>query len=159
MSESIEWFVEDQTFSPLYDLAPPHPLSPPVIKLSLFLSHLVGRRTEVIDWRGRRGWGRSKIIRLRESLDLYKLFKTPRQKVSVSCCINTRTQGRFTYWHMLLCRFIARNSTLILYSAEILEQSMEARNRTGTGLSYRPSRLHRLAELIPWNRFLGSLKV
>jgi hypothetical protein len=27
------------------------------------------------------------------------------------------------------------------------------------GLSYRPARLHRLAELIPWNRFLGSFKV
>ncbi len=27
------------------------------------------------------------------------------------------------------------------------------------GLSYRPASLHRLAEKIPWNRFLGSLKV
>ncbi len=27
------------------------------------------------------------------------------------------------------------------------------------GLSYRPSRLHSLAELVPWNSFLGSLKV
>jgi hypothetical protein len=33
------------------------------------------------------------------------------------------------------------------------------RNRVGIGLSYRPARLHRLAELIPWNRFLGSLNV
>jgi hypothetical protein len=38
----------------------------------------------------------------------------------------------------------------------ILEQSMGARNRVGIGLSYRPARLHRLAEFIPWNRFLGS---
>ncbi len=30
-----------------------------------------------------------------------------------------------------------------------------SRNR----FSYRPTGLHRLAELIPWNRFLGSLKV
>ncbi len=29
----------------------------------------------------------------------------------------------------------------------------------GIGLSYRSARLHRLAELVPWNRFLGSLKV
>ncbi len=36
---------------------------------------------------------------------------------------------------------------------------MGARNRVGNGLSYRPARLHRLAEYIPWNRFLGSLKV
>jgi hypothetical protein len=27
------------------------------------------------------------------------------------------------------------------------------RNRVGIGLSYRPARLHRLADLIPWNRF------
>ncbi len=27
-------------------------------------------------------------------------------------------------------------------------------NRVGIGLSHRPARLHRLAELIPWNRFL-----
>jgi hypothetical protein len=36
---------------------------------------------------------------------------------------------------------------------------MGDRNRVGIGLSYRPARLHSLAELIPWNRFLGSLKV
>jgi hypothetical protein len=41
----------------------------------------------------------------------------------------------------------------------LLNQSMGARNRVGRLLSYRPARLHRLAELIPWNRFLGSLKV
>ncbi len=69
----------------------------------------------------------------------------------------------------------------------IFEQSMEARNRLGRGLTYQPARLHRLAgrcynlvptqfldpiycsktpaqrlrrlaELISWNRFLGSLK-
>jgi hypothetical protein len=34
-----------------------------------------------------------------------------------------------------------------------------ARNRVGIGLSYRPARLHRLSKSIPWNRFLGSLKV
>ena len=38
-------------------------------------------------------------------------------------------------------------------------QSMGARNRVGIGLSYRPARLQRLAELVHWNRFLGSLKV
>jgi hypothetical protein len=44
-------------------------------------------------------------------------------------------------------------------SAGILEQSMGARNRVGVGLSYRPARIYRLAELINGNRFLGSLKV
>jgi hypothetical protein len=39
--------------------------------------------------------------------------------------------------------------------AGIFKQSMGARNRVGIGLSYRPARLHRLAESIPWNRFKG----
>jgi hypothetical protein len=43
--------------------------------------------------------------------------------------------------------------------AGILEQSMGARNQVGIGLSYRPARLHRLAESIPWNRYLGSLNI
>jgi hypothetical protein len=43
--------------------------------------------------------------------------------------------------------------------AGIFKQSMGARNRVGIGLSYRPPRLHRLVELIPWNRLLVSLIV
>jgi hypothetical protein len=38
------------------------------------------------------------------------------------------------------------------YRAGIFKQSMGARNRVGIGLSYRPARLHRLAEL-----FLGII--
>jgi hypothetical protein len=45
------------------------------------------------------------------------------------------------------------------HSAGIFKHSLGARNRVGIGLSYRPTRLHRLLEMIPWNRFLGSLKV
>ncbi len=45
------------------------------------------------------------------------------------------------------------------YSAGIFKQYVGDRNRVGIGLSYWLARLHRLAELIPWNRFLGSLKV
>jgi hypothetical protein len=43
--------------------------------------------------------------------------------------------------------------------AGIFKQSMGDRNRLGIGFSYRPSRLRRLAEFIPWNRFLGSINV
>ena len=43
--------------------------------------------------------------------------------------------------------------------AGIFKKSMGARHRVGIGLSYRLARLHRLAEFIPWNRFLGSLNV
>ncbi len=50
--------------------------------------------------------------------------------------------------------------------ARICESFKEPRNRLQPGgpvrqpiLTYRPARLHRLAEPIPWNRFLGSLNV
>ncbi len=43
--------------------------------------------------------------------------------------------------------------------AGIFKKSMGARNRVGIGLLYRPARLHRLAEFIPWNRFLSSINV
>jgi hypothetical protein len=39
--------------------------------------------------------------------------------------------------------------TDLVTSSGLLEQSMGARNRAGIGLSYRPARLHRLAESIP----------
>jgi hypothetical protein len=43
--------------------------------------------------------------------------------------------------------------------AGIFKKSMGARHRVGIGLSYWPAMLHRLAELMPWHRFLGSIKV
>ncbi len=43
--------------------------------------------------------------------------------------------------------------------AGIFKKSMGARHRVGIGLSYRHAMLHRLAELMPWHRFLGSMKV
>ncbi len=55
----------------------------------------------------------------------------------------------------ILCLF----PSLSLLWAGIFKQSVGARNRIGIGLSYRPARLHWLAEFIPWNRFLGSIFV
>jgi hypothetical protein len=58
-----------------------------------------------------------------------------------------------------LCNLCVINLS-VLPCAGILEQSMGARNRVGIGLSYRPARLHRLAEMIPWiPRLLKSLKI
>ncbi len=37
--------------------------------------------------------------------------------------------------------------------AGIFKKSMGARHRGGIGFSYRPARLHRLAEFIPWHQF------
>ncbi len=56
-------------------------------------------------------------------------------------------------------RILKKPGNSLDYCAEILKQSMGARNRVGRGLSYRPARLHRMAESYPSNRFLGSLKV
>jgi hypothetical protein len=60
------------------------------------------------------------------------------------------------------CRLSSGRLSIVGHSlsrAGIFKQSMGARNQVGIGLSYRPARLHRLAEFIPWNRFLGSMNV
>jgi hypothetical protein len=41
--------------------------------------------------------------------------------------------------------------------AVIFKKSMGARHRGGIGFSYRPARLQRLAEFIPWNQFRGPI--
>ncbi len=63
--------------------------------------------------------------------------------------------------YITLYGFGTNHQKISLASAGIFKQSMGARNRLGMGLSYRPARLqvHSLAELVPWNRFMGSLKV
>jgi hypothetical protein len=65
--------------------------------------------------------------------------------------------------HIMLVFFnfkgVQVDSAAYVACAGILEQAMGARNRTGIGLSYRPARLHRMAESISWNRFLVSIKV
>jgi hypothetical protein len=56
-------------------------------------------------------------------------------------------------------RAAARVNYSCTITVGIFEQFMGARNQVGIGFSYRPARLHRLAESIPWNRFLGSIEV
>jgi hypothetical protein len=43
--------------------------------------------------------------------------------------------------------------------AGIFKKSMVARHRGRIGFSYRPLRLHRLAEFIPWNQFRGPINI
>ncbi len=62
-------------------------------------------------------------------------------------------------WGMLARDRFYKMELLPVSSAGIFKQSMGARNRVGIGLSYRLARLHVLAELINWNRCLGSIKV
>jgi hypothetical protein len=56
--------------------------------------------------------------------------------------------------------FLAPIAGLKLSTLEFFNNlSIRARNRVGIGLLYRSAKLHRLVGLIPWNQFLGSLKV
>jgi hypothetical protein len=54
---------------------------------------------------------------------------------------------------------LRRLAGLYTNRAGIFKEAMGARNRGGRGLLYRPARLHRLAEFIPWNRFRGPIHV
>jgi hypothetical protein len=59
-------------------------------------------------------------------------------------------------------RFQGTNSAMLCSLAArtgIFKKSMGARNRGGKGLLYRPARLHRLAEFIPWNQFRGPINI
>jgi hypothetical protein len=74
-----------------------------------------------------------------------------------------RGEGRHAHQLPLLytcsSRYVPYTTARVFLRARIFKQSMGARNRVGKGLSYRPARLHRLAEFNPWNRFLSSLNV
>jgi hypothetical protein len=59
----------------------------------------------------------------------------------------------------MVCEQESLRKYLSTACAGIFKQSIGARNQLGIGLSYRPARLHSLAELVPWNRFMGSLKI
>ncbi len=72
---NIEWFSEEQAFSPFYDLAPPS-ASPPSLPVVSCLSFLVFMLSRVEPTGGKKGEGvgRSQIKWWRESLVLYKAF-------------------------------------------------------------------------------------
>ncbi len=53
----------------------------------------------------------------------------------------------------------AREDTPKISRAGIFKKSMGARHRGGIGFSYRPARLHRLAEFIPWNQCQGPINI
>ncbi len=82
---------------------------------------------------------------------------------------NCGDRGLFFNMRLKVLNFLSRSeliSTITLTTGNLQRTMLEFLNnlwRLGTEqdlmLSYRPARLHRLAELIPWNRFLGSLKV
>jgi hypothetical protein len=74
-------------------------------------------------------------------------------------------KGPFQIWNFYAYDEHTRKKLILMLRvrisscAGIFRQPMRARNRVGIRLSFRPARLHRLAESIPWNRLLGSIKV
>jgi hypothetical protein len=96
------------------------------------------------------------IISATHQTPLIIVFSTPPLKGTVQQALQFCSH----YLRQQCVLFIlAFKSFFGMHCAGIFKQSMGARNRVGIVLSYRPARLHRLAELIPWNRFLGSLTV
>ncbi len=85
--------------------------------------------------------------------------------VTVRGCVNlnwSRVSPRFSICFFLyflrfspLFSFCFPLIFLLLHAFSPVFSMLGARNRVGIRLSYRPARLHRLAELTPWNRFLG----
>ncbi len=94
---------------------------------------------------------------LRTATDMRRMIVT---KPKTRACICKPFKESFLAWRA--CTTTLKGSVNFykygLY-AGFFKQSMGARNRIGIGLSDRPVRLHRLAEMIPRNRFLGTWKV
>ncbi len=69
----------------------------------------------------------------------------------VCCMLNYLTSSLLCYYTVFahLCWTSCFSVHMHNLWAGIFKQSMGARNRVGKGLSYRPARLHRLAEFIP----------
>jgi hypothetical protein len=65
----------------------------------------------------------------------------------------SNTETKILRWRLLLLQF----DCALCWNFQTIYGGY--RNRIGIGLSYRPAKLHNLAESVPWNRFLGSLKV
>ncbi len=86
-----------------------------------------------------------------------ELETIPMFRHSTECQVMITFCFAFAFYAVLpFCKPVKKVSLLC---AGIFKQSLGARNRVGIGLSYRPARLHSLAELVAWTQFLGSLKV
>ncbi len=69
--------------------------------------------------------------------------------------------GRYDNLILILIRFLAPIDCLKIpaHPPHSPRPPQSMGNRVGRGVSYRSASLHRLVELIPWHRFLGSWKV
>ncbi len=72
--------------------------------------------------------------------------------------LSTVFQG-FSFTYVQYSGFWNKHAYSCVIRAGIFKEAMGARNRGGRGLSYRPARLHRLAEFIPWNQCRGPINI
>ncbi len=117
VAEGIEWFIENQAFSPSYYVAPPPPPPPPLVTRPATHKKTEKGR-QLPDVRRGRGWERSQIICWRESLNKSKSFN--------HLCFIQISWPRKVFQHIIYT---------VVYSAGIFKQSIGARNRVGIGLS------------------------
>jgi hypothetical protein len=99
---------------------------------------------------------------------MQKLGTRPRSFISENTCFeflvqcikqDIYLQSALHHFSVVFSYFIISISSSVHLSWNFWNNPRGARNRVGIGLSYRPARLHSLAESVPWNRFMGSLKV
>jgi hypothetical protein len=123
-------------------------------------------------FRGRGGGVVMHIFTLREvrlrclrsvSQKIWKVLLTRGNQEALCVLLCTCTgESKPNLLHIYMCNCTPVHSiykkSSIQCSAGIFITIYGGYNRVGIGLSYRPARLHRLAESIPLNRFLGSLK-
>jgi hypothetical protein len=76
-----------------------------------------------------------------------------------NCLLIPAKQNENVFFITLKAKKLLKSLLAVQIGAVMFKQSIGARNLVGIGLSYRPARLLSLAELVPWNQFLGSLKV
>ncbi len=109
---SIEWFKEDQGFMRSYDSAPRPPLSSPFLSAVVSFSHFLWMSpVELTDGRSEGGWGRSQIIRPRETkLNEYSLLSPIGGYI-----ICTVLDSNVMHLHTAYCRAQYRSSLYNVY--------------------------------------------
>ncbi len=78
---------------------------------------------------------------------------------TLGCSIYIKYTVAFPTIGLVLSYPFSHVNVSLLTRARIFKKSMGARLRGGIGFSYRPARLHRLAEFIPWNQFRGPINI
>jgi hypothetical protein len=96
---------------------------------------------------------------------MFQRLEKMKKNAFASCCLfgennNSSISGQADLLRLCFFAVLWEGNTYPGPLRKISElEFLGARNRGGRGLSYRPARLHRLAEFIPWNRFRGPIHI